>query len=279
MKWRSLEESAQENTTRTLREIYSQRKQLIEKYVPADIQAVHARVVEELKHSGVAERTLKRGDAAPQFELQDHNGKLLRSSQLLETGPLGVCFFRGRWCPFCIGQAEAMNAIVPQLRELGASLVGISPQTVHQNFLMADQHKLQFPLLSDAGNHVARQFGLVYRVPEYQREVYKRVFVNLPFVNGDASWELPIPAAYIVWRERHNHEGHEGTRRKTAQNQQTQVETQKRQTPTEQVPQTQSLATGHSQQPGTVIYAGANPDYTDRPEPSDILKCVAQLLS
>jgi peroxiredoxin len=274
VKWRSLEESAQENTTRTLREIYSQRKQLIEKYVPADIQAVHARVVEELKHSGIAERAVKPGDAAPQFELQDHNGKLVRSSQLLETGPLGVCFFRGRWCPFCIGQAEAMNAIVPQLRELGASLVGISPQTVHQNSLMADQHKLCFSLLSDAGNHIARQFGLVYRVPEYQQEVYKRVFVNLPFVNGDASWELPIPAAYIVWRERHNHEGHEGTRRKTPQR-----ETQQAQTPEEQASKMQSLASGHSQQPGTLIYASANPDYTDRPEPSDILKCVAQLLS
>jgi len=284
VKWRSLEESAQENTTGTLRDSYSQRKELIEKYVPADIQAVHARVVEELKHSGIADRALKPGNAAPQFELQDRNGKLVRSSQLLETGPMVVCFFRGRWCPFCVGQVEAMNAILPQLREMGASLVGISPQTVHQNSLMADQHKLSFSLLSDTGNHLARQFGLVYLVPEYQREVYKRVFVNLPFVNGDASWELPIPATYIVWRERHNHEGHEGTRRKTAQTQtqQTQsqeAELQQKQTPKDQNPLVQSTVVGELQHVGSVIYASANPDYTDRPEPADILKRVAQLLS
>jgi peroxiredoxin len=53
-------------------------------------------------------------------------------------------------------------------------------------------------LLSDAGNKVAQQFGLTYRVPDYQQAVYKRVFINLPFTNGDASWELPIPATYIL---------------------------------------------------------------------------------
>ncbi len=68
---------------------------------------------------------------------------------------------------------------------------------------MRDQHKLRFPLLSDAGNKVARQFGLTYRVPDEQSAVYQRAFVNLPFVNGDDSWELPIPATYIIDRDWH----------------------------------------------------------------------------
>jgi peroxiredoxin len=63
---------------------------------------------------------------------------------------------------------------------------------------MADQHRLRFPLLSDAGNEVAARFGLVYRVPKYQQEIYQRAFVNLPFANGDSSWELPIPATYVI---------------------------------------------------------------------------------
>jgi len=56
--------------------------------------------------------------------------------------------------------------------------------------------------LSDASNQVARQFGLVYRVPEYQQAVFRRAFINLPFANGDESWELPIPASYILNRDR-----------------------------------------------------------------------------
>jgi peroxiredoxin len=72
---------------------------------------------------------------------------------------------------------------------------------VQQSFFMRDQHKLRFPLLSDAGNNLARQFGLTYRVPDEQQAVYQRAFVNLPFVNGDKSWELPIPATYIIDRD------------------------------------------------------------------------------
>src|SRR6266498_2456822 len=146
MKWRSLQESSPEAGMRRLYEIYADRKELIAKYVPAEIQAIHARVVDELKASGIADRTLQRGTAAPAFELPDHNGQIVRSADLLEKGPLVICVIRGRWCPFCVGQMEAMNAIVPQLEEVGASIVAISPQTVHQSYLMVDQHKLHFPL-------------------------------------------------------------------------------------------------------------------------------------
>jgi peroxiredoxin len=131
--------------------------------------------------------------------LQDHNGKSVSSARLfLDHTKIVVIFFRGRWCPFCVGQLEAMNLIVPEIQKTGAALVAISPQTVKQSFFMADQHKLRFPLLSDAGNQVARQFGLLYSVPDEQRQVYRSAFVNLPFASGDESWELPIPAAYIL---------------------------------------------------------------------------------
>jgi peroxiredoxin len=226
MKWRSLEESAPGLDTRPLREILAERKELIAKYVPGETQAIHAQAVADLKQRSRATTILAVGAKAPGFELQDHNGKMISSSSLLANGRLVLCFIRGRWCPFCVGQMEAMNLILPQIEQAGATLVAISPQTVKQSFFMHDQHKLRFPLLSDAGNKVARQFGLTYRVPELQEAIYRRAFVNLPFANGDESWELPIPATYILDRD------------------------------------------------GTVHYASANEDYTERPEPSDILRAL-----
>jgi peroxiredoxin len=223
MKWRSLEESSPETDNRLLRDIFAERKELIAKYVPADTQAIHAESVAELKGRHLAANILPVGAKAPMFELPDHAGKTVSSSDLLAKGCLLLCFIRGRWCPFCVGQMEAMNLVLPQITQAGASLVAISPQTVKQSFFMHDQHKLRFPLLSDAGNKVARQFGLTYRVPSPQEDVYRRAFVNLPFTNGDESWELPIPATYIVDRD------------------------------------------------GTVLYASANEDYTERPEPAEIM--------
>jgi peroxiredoxin len=228
MKWRSLEESTPGTDTRSLREIFAERKELIAKYVPPETQAVHARVIAELRHKHLADNILPAASKAPDFQLQDHNGKIASSSVRLAQGALVILFFRGRWCPFCVGQLEAMNQILPSLKEAGASLLAISPQTVQQSFFMADQHKLHFSLLSDPGNKVARQFGLVYRVPDEQQAIYRRSFVNLPFANGDDSWELPMPATFILSRD------------------------------------------------GTVAYASANEDYTERPEPADIVRRVVE---
>jgi peroxiredoxin len=224
MKWRSLEESRPAHDRRPLREQFAERKALIEKLVPAATLAVHARAIEQLRLSGMVERSLQPGTTAPAFELPDHDGKPVSSAQLLERGRLVVCFFRGRWDPFCCGQMEALNEFLPDFQGQGAAFVAISPQTVKHTYFMRDQHQLRFPLLSDAGNRVARKFGLAYRVPPEQEEIYRRVFINLPNTNGDQSWELPIPAAYILDRD------------------------------------------------ATVLYASANPDYSERPEPAEILQ-------
>lgn len=202
MKWRSLEESTPDTDTRPLREILAARKEKIAQYVPATTLEVHARVVAELKSRGLAARSLAMGAQVPAFTLPDHNGKPVDSTDLLTRGRLVLCFFRGRWDPFCCGQMEAMNRIVDEIDRRGASIAAISPQTVKQAFFMADQHRLRFPLLSDAGNQVAREFGLVYRVPPEQESIYRRAFINLPFTNGDQSWELPIPATYVIEQDR-----------------------------------------------------------------------------
>jgi peroxiredoxin len=149
----------------------------------------------------MAERSLRAGTKAPAFELSDHESNPVASSALRERGRLIVCFFRGRWDPFCCCQMEALNEFVSYYEKADASLVAISPQTVQQSYFMHDQHRLRFQLLSDAGNRAARQFGLVYRVPDEQQQIYRRVFINLPNANGDQSWELPIPATYIIDRD------------------------------------------------------------------------------
>jgi peroxiredoxin len=229
MKWRSLSESDPGADARPLREQFKERKGLIAKYVPAEAQAVHARVIADLKQDGMTDRVLQIGAQAPQFELHDQNDQPVSSANLLSNSRLVICFFRGRWCPFCVGQMEAMNFVLPDIQRARAALVAISPQTVKQSSFMADQHKLNSPLLSDPGNQVARQFGLVYRVPEEQKAIFRRSFVNLSLANGDESWELPIPATFIIDRD------------------------------------------------GRIAFAAADPDYTERPEPLDIVEQLSLL--
>ena len=169
--------------------------------VQADRLAVGERAIAELFDSGIEERILPVGALAPEFALKDAGGKLVRSADLLALGPLVVKFFRGRWCPYCMTELEAWRDLYGQIREHGALMVAIGPQTQRQSDFMAGQHGLPFPVLTDPDNALAEQFGLVYTVPEYLREYYLSILVNIPFVNGETSWQLPLPATYVINRE------------------------------------------------------------------------------
>lgn len=162
--------------------------------------AVGERAVEELFATGIEERILPLGAQAPEFALKDSNGKLVRSADLLALGPLVIKFFRGRWCPYCMTELEAWRDLYPRLREHGGLLVAIGPQLERQSDFMVGQHQLPFPALTDSGCALAEKFGLAYTVPDYQRDYYQSILVNLPFVNGDASWRLSLPATYVVAR-------------------------------------------------------------------------------
>jgi peroxiredoxin len=227
MRWRGLEESGLSESGVPLSTRLRERRALIEQYVPAETQAVTRQAVDDLRASGISRRVLQPGAQAPTFKLPDQDGKPVSSVELFSRGRSVLLFIRGRWCPFCVAQLEAMNEVAGQIRQASAELIAISPQKVHQCSLMRDQHHLTFQLLSDAGNDVARQFGLVYRVSEAQQKIYSRTFTNLPFLNGDSSWELPIPATFVIERN------------------------------------------------GCIAWASASADYTERPEPAEILRIVS----
>lgn len=200
MKWRgiSTDTAEQSQPDKSLAERLLEVRAGIAQYVHPENQQISERTVEWLRASGTADRSLRPGSFAAGFELPDQNGKMVSSSALLTQGPLIISFFRGRWCPFCIAELEAWRDAIPQVKAAGAALVAISPQKVQHNAFTADQHKLAFPVLSDLGNQVAKQFGVAYRVPEDQAQLYRRSFVNLPHLNGDESWELPLTATYVI---------------------------------------------------------------------------------
>jgi peroxiredoxin len=180
-----------------LDEITANTRQLVQ----AERLAVGERAVAELFESRIEERILPVGARAPEFALKDSNGKLVRSRDLLDPGPLVLKFFRGRWCSYCVTELETWRDLYGRVRERGALMVAIGPQIQRQSDFMAGQHGLPFPVLSDPGNAMAEQFGLVYTVPEYHQTYYRSILVNIPFVNGDPSWRLPLPATYVIGKD------------------------------------------------------------------------------
>lgn len=57
---------------------------------------------------------------------------------------------------------------------------------------------IPFPILTDPGNAVAREYGLVFELPDALKEVYLEIGIDLPRYNGDPSWTLPMPGAFVI---------------------------------------------------------------------------------
>jgi peroxiredoxin len=180
------------------------------------------RATDEIAASGIAKRVRKSG-AAPEFKLKDAGGVDVSLAALRKSGPVVLSFYRGVWCPYCNLDLKELELTAPAIKAAGATLVAITPQLPVNSRKSIAEHRLSFPILSDPGNAVAAEFGLRYRLPDYLIELYKQFGVDLPTINGDDSWTLPIPARFVIDRQ------------------------------------------------GEIRHAEADPDYTQRPEPSDLL--------
>jgi peroxiredoxin len=165
---------------------------------PVGRPALYEAKIEELRARFVLKAAVGAGDQAPDFTLPEARGKSVSLSDLLQQGAAVVTFYRGGWCPYCNLQLRAYQAILPQITALGAHLVAISPQLPDGSLSTAETNALTFDVLSDVGNHAARSFGLVYALAEELREALRSNNRALPGVNGDESWELPVPASYVI---------------------------------------------------------------------------------
>ena len=97
--------------------------------IPAPIRYAFAKGTQDLMQAGIAAHSVKAGMKAPDFSLPNVNGETIQLSQLLAQGPVVLIFYRGGWCPYCNLALRSYQAILPEIKQAGATLVAVSPQT------------------------------------------------------------------------------------------------------------------------------------------------------
>lgn len=179
----------------------TQAKQITQTFLSAQTNQVQQDVkqaIAELIASDVTDNALQTGDLAIEFNLPNATGGQTSLSSLLKKGPVVLSFYRGGWCPYCNLEFKALHDILPKIKGLGASLIGISPETPDNTLTTVEKHQLQFEVLSDLGNKLANVYGLIMTVPLKLRPYYQQWGFDIPALNGDESYQLPIPATYII---------------------------------------------------------------------------------
>jgi peroxiredoxin len=101
---------------------------------------------------------------------------------------------------YCNLELRAWQQHLPALEHLRAQLVAVSPQTPDNSLSTAEKNELAFPVLSDSALHAATAFGIAFELPAELIELYSRVRNDLPVLNGNGRWVLPLPATYVIDR-------------------------------------------------------------------------------
>jgi len=170
--------------------------------IPQDTLSTMMSATQTLADSGQAEKALNVGDTCPDFELGNAQGVKVSLSEQLKSGPAVISFYRGAWCPYCNLEIHALKNILDGFRQHGAELLAISPQVPDKSLSQINDLNLEFEVLSDIGNEIAKQFGLVFTVSPELRPIYDAFGIDIADHNGDNNFEIPMPATYIVDSDR-----------------------------------------------------------------------------
>lgn len=104
--------------------------------------------------------TLKAGDKAPEFELQDANNELVSLKDLLARQRVLVYFYPKAMTPGCTVQAQQLRDHQKELAAHNVTVVGISPDAPKRLAKFTERDALNFTLLSDEDHKVADDFGV-----------------------------------------------------------------------------------------------------------------------
>ena len=166
--------------------------------IPVDILNAFGQSLHELIEQNLEDRALKVGDIAPDFTLPDAEGLPVSIYDTLQHNAVIISFFRGNWCPFCMAELTHYQEAINNNLVDSATVIAISPQSIHFNHDLKVQNNLEFRILSDKGNEIADKYGLVFTLQENIREIYKNMGADLELFNSDKTYKLPIPATYLI---------------------------------------------------------------------------------
>lgn len=145
---------------------------------------------------------LKPGDKAPDFSGYDQNGTRMLSKKILESGPMVLFFYRGKWCPVCSRYLNNYQDSLNILKDMGVNIVAITPESIENVEQTVKLHNLAFTVIYDCQEQIMKDYDLMFNVtPAYQDLILKHLSIDIAKNNGREAAHLPVPATYIINRE------------------------------------------------------------------------------
>lgn len=177
----------------------AQMRAAMAKEPPNEVMGAFGREQAELAAAGVPAGVAAPGTPLADAKLLDAHGQPATLHAATAGHPAVLVFYRGAWCPYCnVALSAYQQHLVPALAGRGVGLVAISPQTPDGSLSMLEKHDLAFTVLSDPGNAVARDLGILTEPSEEARGAQLQLGLDLTAVNADGTTGVPMPTVAIL---------------------------------------------------------------------------------
>lgn len=154
-------------------------------------------VVNAIEENGSELKPVQLGDKLDDGMLLNHNSEEVKLSTLIKDKPAIISFYRGAWCPYCNLELRHYDKLIAEHKE-EIQMIAISPEKADVTMETMDIEKLNFTVLSDIGNKYAKKLGLLYKVSNKVKLLFKAKGVDLEKSQGNSNGELPLAATYVI---------------------------------------------------------------------------------
>ena len=186
-------------TTSTIAEQVADHHRASAGQLPAGIAEAFASEQRDLAAAIEPPGVVQPGAKLPDGQLLDVAGQPTTLADTLAGKPAVIVFYRGGWCPYCnIALRTYQAQLVPVLTARGISLIAVSPQTPDGSLSTKEAKELTFNVLSDPGNQIARQLGIMTAPSDGVRAAQLQLGLDLTQVNADGTTGLPMPTVIIA---------------------------------------------------------------------------------
>lgn len=158
---------------------------------------IYADGIVSVSDSGILDTALNVGDKALDFSLKNQLNQTVSLYDQLKDGPVVLTWYRGGWCPYCNITLHYLQDKLPEIKTAGATLLALTPELPDNSLNTSKKNNLEFSVLSDVGNVIGKNYGVVFELTTEVATIYNNGF-GLNEKNGDASNQLPLAATYVI---------------------------------------------------------------------------------
>ena len=156
----------------------------------------------DIRNSGLKEKSLQLGDRVPNALLKSSTGETKTIATLHSSEFLVLNFYRGGWCPYCNLELRAYERLQNDFSEIGMSIIAISAEIPHLTKDTTVKNSITYPILTDVDAKLMKALGIVFQLDEATKREYANFGVDLAHIQGNDNYELPVPAIYVINKQR-----------------------------------------------------------------------------